>query len=73
MSQIPGDGVIGRIDEHEVLLGNVKLMRDLGVAAQELDADWERLANEGKTPMYVAIDSKPAGLVAVGVQSRTAA
>ena len=43
----------------------MKLMRDRGVAAQELDADWERLANEGKTPMYVAIDSKPAGLVAV--------
>jgi Cu+-exporting ATPase len=62
---VPGHGVIGRIDGHEVLLGNVKLMRDRGVAAQELDADWERLANEGKTPMYVAIDSKPAGLVAV--------
>ena len=62
---VPGHGVIGRIDGHEVLLGNVKLMRDRGVAAQELDADWERLANEGKTPMYVAIDGKPAGLVAV--------
>ena len=30
-----------------------------------LVADWERLANEGKTPMYVAIDGKAAGLVAV--------
>ena len=62
---VPGHGVTGRIDGHEVLLGNVKLMRDRGVAAQALDADWERLANGGKTPMYVAIDGKPAGLVAV--------
>jgi len=62
---VPGHGVTGRIDGHEVLLGNVKLMRDRGVATQELDADWERLANGGKTPMYVAIDGKPAGLVAV--------
>ena len=62
---VPGHGITGRIDGHEVLLGNVKLMRDRGVATQSLDADWERLANEGKTPMYVAIDGKPAGLVAV--------
>jgi Cu+-exporting ATPase len=64
-ASVPGHGVTGRIDGHEVLLGNVKLMRDRGVATQSLDADWERLANEGKTPMYVAIDGKPAGLVAV--------
>jgi Cu+-exporting ATPase len=64
-ASVPGHGITGRIDGHEVLLGNVKLMRDRGFATQSLDADWERLANEGKTPMYVAIDSKPAGLVAV--------
>jgi Cu+-exporting ATPase len=62
---VPGHGVTGRIGGHEVLLGNAKLLRDRGVAAQELNADWERLANGGKTPMYVAIDGKPAGLVAV--------
>jgi Cu+-exporting ATPase len=64
-ASVPGHGITGRIDGHEVLLGNVKLMRDRGFATQSLDADWERLANEGKTPMYVAIDGKPAGLVAV--------
>ena len=62
---IPGHGVSGRIDTREVLFGNVKLMRDRGVAIEMLQADWERLANEGKTPMYVAIDGKAAGLVAV--------
>jgi Cu+-exporting ATPase len=64
-ASVPGHGITGRIDGKEVLLGNVKLMRDSGVATQSLDADWQRLANEGKTPMYVSIDGKPAGLVAV--------
>jgi Cu+-exporting ATPase len=64
-ASVPGHGITGRIDGHEVLLGNVKLMRDRGVATQSLDADGARLANEGKTPMYVALDGRLAGLVAV--------
>ena len=64
-SAIPGHGIAGRIDGQDVLLGNAKLMRDRGIGIQSLEADWERLANAGKTPMYVAIDAKPAGLVAV--------
>ena len=62
---IPGLGVSGRIDSHDVLFGNAKLMRDRGIAIQSQQSDWERLANEGKTPMYVAIDGKAAGLLAV--------
>lgn len=62
---IPGHGVSGRIGGHDVLLGNAKLMRDRKVAIDALIGDWERLANEGKTPMYVAVDGKAAGLVAV--------
>jgi P-type Cu+ transporter len=62
---IPGHGVSGRIEKHDVLFGNAKLMRDRGVAIDMLQADWERLAGEGKTPMYVAVDAKAGGLVAV--------
>jgi Cu+-exporting ATPase len=62
---IPGHGVSGRVEGREVLFGNAKLMRDRGVAAEMLQADWERLANEGKTPMYVAVDGRAAGLIAV--------
>ena len=64
-SAIPGHGVSGRVDGREVLFGNAKLMRDRAVAIDMLEADWERLASEGKTPMYVAIDGKAGGLVAV--------
>jgi len=64
-ASIPGQGVSGRIDGHDVLLGNAKLMRDRGIAIDGLMSEWERLAGEGKTPMYVAIDGAPGGLVAV--------
>ena len=62
---IPGHGVGGRVDGRAVLLGNAKLMRDRGIAIETLLGDWERLAEEGKTPMYVAADGKALGLVAV--------
>jgi len=62
---IPGHGVSGRIDGRDVLFGNAKLMRDRGIAADSLQRDWERLAAEGKTPMYVSVDGRSAGLIAV--------
>lgn len=62
---IAGHGVGGEVEGRAVLLGNAKLMRDRSIAIEHLTKDWERLAGEGKTPMFVAIDGKPAGLVAV--------
>jgi P-type Cu+ transporter len=40
-------------------------MRDRGISIEALTADWERLAGEGKTPMYVAAEAQALGLVAV--------
>ncbi|RMD90551.1 MAG: HAD family hydrolase, partial [Alphaproteobacteria bacterium] len=57
--------VSGRIDGKTVLLGNAKLMRERDIDIAPLTRAWERLAEEGKTPMYVAIDGTAAGLVAV--------
>ncbi len=62
---IPGHGVSGEIEGRLALLGNAKLMRDRSVAIDPLAPAWERLANEGKTPMYVAADGVLLGLVAV--------
>ncbi len=62
---IPGHGVSGSVENRQVLLGNAKLMRDRGVPIDALLPLWERLANDGKTPMYVAADGQPLGLVAV--------
>ncbi len=62
---IAGYGVTGRVDGHEVLLGNVKLMTDRNIEARGLSDIADYLAPLGKTPMYVAIDGRAAGVVAV--------
>jgi len=48
-----------------LLLGNAKLMGDRKVALGDLEARAQQLADDGKTPMFAAIDGKPAGIVAV--------
>jgi Cu+-exporting ATPase len=62
---IPGHGIEARVEGRFLLLGNLKLMRDRGVPLNGLEAGAAALADDGKTPMYVAIDGKPAGIVAV--------
>jgi Cu+-exporting ATPase len=48
-----------------ILIGNRKLMDERGIALAELETASDRLAGEGKTPMYVALDGRVAGIVAV--------
>jgi Cu+-exporting ATPase len=48
-----------------ILIGNHHLMDERGIDLAELAAASDRLAVEGKTPMYVALDGKLAGIVAV--------
>jgi Cu+-exporting ATPase len=48
-----------------VLAGNKQLMTERGISLAELAADSDRLAAEGKTPMYVAFNGEAAGIVAV--------
>ncbi|MGE3151252.1 MAG: heavy metal translocating P-type ATPase [Nitrospiraceae bacterium] len=62
---VTGQGAKGRIDGLSVLVGNEALMAASGVAIDELRKEAERLANEGKTPMFLAIDGRLAGLMAV--------
>ncbi len=62
---LPGRGVEATVDGRRVLAGNLKLMAENGLTLDGLRPDSERLAAEGKTPMYVAIDGRLAGIVAV--------
>ncbi|MGE0625751.1 MAG: heavy metal translocating P-type ATPase [Pseudomonadales bacterium] len=62
---IPGHGVRGAVEGRDVLLGNAKLLRDHDIDVGPLTTHWERLAEAGKTPMFVAVDGAAAGLVAV--------
>jgi Cu+-exporting ATPase len=62
---LPGRGVQATVDGRRVLAGNLKLMEENGLGLDSLRPESERLAAEGKTPMYVAIDGRLAGIVAV--------
>jgi Cu+-exporting ATPase len=62
---IPGHGVSGEVGGRTVLLGNKKLLEDWSVDSSGFDDKWTELASQGKTPMYVAVDDRLAGLVAV--------
>jgi Cu+-exporting ATPase len=62
---ITGKGVTGRTEEHEVAVGNLALLEALNVDAEPLRARAEAFRRDGQTAMFVAIDGKPAGLLAV--------
>ncbi len=62
---IPGHGVEAEINGTSILLGNLKLMQDRQINVDSLREDAIQLADDGKTPMYVAFDNKAAGLIAV--------
>ena len=61
---LPGRGIEGEIERHKIFLGNLKLMTDEKIEITLKD-EAERLASLGKTPMYLAVDGKLEGLVAV--------
>jgi Cu+-exporting ATPase len=78
---IPGRGIEARISSQSlsitnyslpinnyqlpILVGNRKLMDERCISFTELEAASDRLAGEGKTPMFAALDDKAAGIVAV--------
>ena len=62
---IPGHGVSASIAGQQVLFGNGKLMRDKQIKLDGLADEMEKLADEGQTPMLLAVDDQLAGIVAV--------
>lgn len=62
---IPGFGIQVRIDGKDILLGNKKLLTENNVPLENQEEMYEKLAQEGKTPMYAAVDGKMAGIIAV--------
>jgi len=62
---IPGHGVSAKIEGRNILIGNIKLMNREKIALGSLEEKSKSLADDGKTPMFIAIDGKAAGIVAV--------
>ncbi|MST32240.1 heavy metal translocating P-type ATPase [Acidimicrobiaceae bacterium USS-CC1] len=61
---IAGLGLTARIEDHELAVGNARLLEQAGLSVDGLRPQAGDLAAEGKTVTYVAVDDRPVGLVA---------
>ncbi len=62
---ITGRGVRGQVDGEQLLFGNARLMADNAIALGELPVRAAELAAKAHTPMYLAVNGRAAGIVAV--------
>ncbi|MEQ8153621.1 MAG: heavy metal translocating P-type ATPase [Clostridiaceae bacterium] len=62
---VPGYGIQVKIDGKDILLGNKKLMDESKISLENLKETSDKLAEDGKTPMYVTINGSMAGIIAV--------
>jgi Cu+-exporting ATPase len=60
-----GRGVSGRVNAHRVLLGSADFLSEAGVDVTPLAEHADALREDGATVVHVAVDGRPAGLVAV--------
>jgi P-type Cu+ transporter len=62
---VTGKGVTGRVAGQRVAVGNSRLLQGLGSSADALESEANILRADGATAMFVAIDGRPAGVIAV--------
>ncbi|MFI5251467.1 MAG: heavy metal translocating P-type ATPase [Bacteroidota bacterium] len=62
---ISGLGISAQVENKTILTGNSKFMKERNVPIDALQSDWERLSSEGKTPVFVSIDGKLAGILGI--------
>jgi len=60
-----GKGVTGVVEGHRLIIGNFRILHEAGVDVGALTADADQLRQEGSTAIFVAVDGKTAGLIAV--------
>jgi len=64
-ASVTGKGVAGTVGGRRVALGNARLMADLGVDLGGLAAQADELRREGGGALFLAVDGKPGGVIAV--------
>jgi Cu+-exporting ATPase len=62
---IPGKGLVGTVDSHEVALGNAQLFEDLKISTGDLVKRAQSLQGEGQSVTFVAVDGRPLGMLGV--------
>jgi P-type E1-E2 ATPase len=62
---VTGKGVTGKVGGRSVALGNAKLMADLKIVLGALEHEADQLRRDGATSVFLAVDGKPVGVIAV--------
>ena len=62
---VAGNGIIAQLNENNVIIGNLSLMQQHQISTKVLEVDAEQLQAEAKTVLWVAVDSRVSGLLAV--------
>ena len=62
---VAGNGIVTQLDENKVIIGNLSLMQQHNIPTDTLETEANRLQTEAKTVLWVAIDTKISGLIAV--------
>jgi P-type Cu+ transporter len=62
---LTGEGVVGMVDGERVLIGNAALMTRFGVATRAMEDGAARMAEEGRTPLWIAMGEEVMGVIAV--------
>src|SRR3954469_12564571 len=60
-----GKGAIGMVERRRVVVGSANFLAELGVTTAALESEAERLRQDGATAIFVAIDGKLAGVIAI--------
>src|SRR5262245_44516858 len=60
-----GKGAVGMVERKRLALGNAKFLAELGIGTDVLASEAERLRGDGATAIFVAIDGKSAGVIAI--------
>jgi P-type Cu+ transporter len=65
-NSMPGKGISGMVDGHEVILGNLRLFEEFSVDARTLNSKAENMSRDGETAIMIGVDREPAGVISVG-------
>jgi len=66
-----GKGAIGTVDNRRIVLGNARFLGEIGISVTPLAAQAERLRQDGATAIYLAVDGKVSGVIAIADPVKT--
>ena len=69
----PGRGITAQVDGLDIVIGNAALLDDMGIGCAPLADEAHRLSEQGKTPVFAAVDGQAVAIFAIADQARQGA